>query len=163
MKHLKDFKIWEADGTLQPGEFSSYKDLTIPHYIQLELLDRSLDLKDEGFKVQFQWWPPYIKSSGHRMYEANKYPYISITKPLQTGYDKIWYMTIKDFCEEIGSYLNSEGYNITIKYRKEETGDYLNVKDTEENWGPFSNYPMCHSINYKIEMIDRNIWGDVTE
>ena len=72
-------------------------------------------------------------------------------------------MTIKDFCEEIGSYLNSEGYNITIKYRKEETGDYLNVKDTEENWGPFSNYPMCHSIIYKIEMIDRNIWGDVTE
>jgi len=131
----------------------------VPLYIQQELIDRSLDLKDEGYKVTFQF---YLGTGG-------KYPYINITKPGEgpqidwRSLDKIWYMSINDFCQEVGSYLDSEGYNITIKYLDEKTNKYLDVKDTITDWGPFSNYPMCHSIHYKIEMINRDIWGDTTE
>ncbi len=162
MRHVKDFKIWEADGALQPGKFSSYKDLTIPQDIQLYLIDMSLDLKDEGYKVSFQWWPPYDKYSG-RLYASNKYPYMNICREGVGELEKIWYMEIKDFCEGIGSYLDSQGYNIIIKYRKENSADYYDVKDTVVDWGPFSNYPMCSSIHYRIEMINRDIFGDVFE
>lgn len=148
MKYLKVFKLWESNN----------QNCAIPTYIQQELLDRSLDLKDEGYKVTFQFLP-----------QSDNHPYINITKPGEgpqidwRSLDKIWYMSINDFCQEVGSYLDSEGYNITIKYLDEKTGKYLNVKDTITDWGPFSNYPMCHSIHYKIKMIDRDIWGDTTE
>lgn len=150
MKYLKVFKMWEN---------TQNKITPVPLYIQQELIDRSLDLKDEGYKVTFQF---YLGTGG-------KYPYINITKPGEgpqidwRSLDKIWYMSINDFCQEVGSYLDSEGYNITIKYLDEKTNKYLDVKDTITDWGPFSNYPMCHSIHYKIEMIDRDIWGDTTE
>jgi len=148
MKYLKVFKLWESNN----------QNITIPTYIQQELLDRSLDLKDEGYKVTFQFLP-----------QSDNHPYINVTKPGEgpqidwRSLDKIWYMSINDFCQEVGSYLDSEGYNITIKYLDEKTNKYLDVKDTITDWGPFSNYPMCHSIHYKIEMIDRDIWGDTTE
>jgi len=158
MDYIKSFKLWEADGALEPGKFSTSRDLTIPNNIQMDIIDMSLELKDEGYKVSYQWWPPYDKSAG-RLYASNKYPYINITK----GLEKIWYMEIKDFCEGIGSYLDTEGYNVVIKYRKENSADYYDVRDTLVDWGPFSNYPMCSSIHYRIEMINRDIFGDVFE
>lgn len=158
MKNIKSFKLWESDGVLGPGKFSSKVDLVIPRDIQENIIDIGLEMRDEGYKVSYQWWPPYDKYSGI-LYASNKYPYINITRNME----KIWYMEIKDFCERIGGYLDTEGYNVVIKYRKENSADYYDVRGTVVDWGPFSNYPMCSSIHYRIEMIDRNIYGDVYE
>lgn len=158
MDYIKSFKLWESDGVLGPGKFSSVADLAIPRDIQENIIDIGLEMGDDGYKVSYQWWPPYDKYSGS-LYASNKYPYINITRNME----KIWYMEIKDFCERIGGYLDTEGYNVVIKYRKENSADYYDVRGTVVDWGPFSNYPMCSSIHYRIEMIDRNIFGDVYE
>lgn len=152
MKNIKSFKLWES------VKFPSISDLTISRDIQENIIDIGLDMLDEGYKVSYQWWPPYDKYSGS-LYASNKYPYINITRNME----KIWYGEIKDFCERIGAYLDTEGYNVVIKYRKENSADYYDVRSTVVDWGPFSNYPMCSSIHYRIEMIDRNIFGDVYE
>ena len=53
MKYLKTYKVFEADGPLQPGKWSWTKDLTIPNNIQLEIYDMSWELRDEGYNVGY--------------------------------------------------------------------------------------------------------------
>jgi len=172
MRYLKNYKLFEADTPLQPGKFSWTKDLTIPHDIQMDIHDMSYELRDEGYTISYQWWPPYEKDS--RMYRNNKYPSINIAKKSQADeYDllrtdignleKIYYVHIKDFCDRIKSYLDEMGYNVIIKWRKENSNEYYNLEDSIANWGPFKDYPMANSIHFRIEMISRDVYGDVNE
>jgi hypothetical protein len=170
MKHIKTYKIFEADGPLEPGKWSLAKDLTIPKDIQMDIHDMSYELRDEGYTISYQWWPPYEKDS--RMYRNNKYPSINIAKKSQIkqleaefGFklEKIYYGHIKDFCERIKSYLDEKGYNVIIKWRKENSNEYYNLEDSIANWGPFKDYPMANSIHFRIEMISRDVYGDVNE
>lgn len=157
MRYTKNFKIWKADESLDPK-----LDLTIPKDIQMYIIDMALELKDEGYTVSYEWWsPPYYKSD-HRfkIVKYPHYPHINIVKRGTDGFESIYYMNIKDFCESIGSYLDTEGYNIVIKYRKPNSADYYNIEEAIVDWGPFSNYPMCMSIHYRIEIINRDIYGD---
>jgi hypothetical protein len=148
MNYIKCFSIWESETYQEPGRFSPYKDLTIPKSIQLNIIDISLELKDDGYTVSYQWWPPYEKY--HTLYEKNKYPYVSITKNIG-NLDKIKYTEIKELCEHLTSYLDSEDYNTVIKYRKVNSADYHVIPSDH----------ICSSIHYKIEIIDRNIYGDI--
>jgi hypothetical protein len=99
-------------------------------------------------------------------------PYISITKQIHNQYqsyelpnttEKIYYGHIKDFCDRIKSYLDEKGYNVIIKWRKENSNEYYNLEDSIANWGPFKDYPMANSIHFRIEMINRDVYGDVNE
>jgi hypothetical protein len=174
MKYLKPYKLFEADAPSQPGKFSWTKDLTIPHDIphdiQLDIHDMSYELRDEGYTISYQWWPPYERNN--RLYKDNKYPYISITKipkikqlEAEFGFieglklEKIYYGHIKDFCDRIKSYLDEKGYNAVIKWRKENSNEYYNLEDSLI--GALSS--IVNSIHYKIEMISRDVYGDVNE
>lgn len=164
MKYLLTYKLFEADVPLQPGKWSWTKDLTIPKDIQLELYDLSHELRDEGYIVSYQWWPPY--EIGNRLYNDNKYPHISITKRDETGesdWERIYYPRIKEFCDRVSDYLDEMGYNTVVKFRKVNTNQYYDISDHLSNWGPFNNYPMIMSIHYRIEMISRKVHGDVFE
>ena len=175
MRYLKSYKIFEADGPLEPGNKSwristFMKDTSIPHDMQLDIHDMSYELRDEGYTISYQWWPPYEKDS--RMYRNNKYPSINIAKKSQIkqleaefGFklEKIYYGHIKDFCDRIKSYLDEMGYNVIIKWRKENSNEYYDLKDSLANWGPFKDYPMANSTHYRIEMISRDVYGDVNE
>jgi hypothetical protein len=164
MRFIKTYKVFEADGPSQPSEFSWTKDLTIPQDMQLEINDMSYELRDEGYIVSYQWWPPYQQHD--KAYKVNKYPYINITKRAEDGetdWERIYYGHIKDFCDRIISYLDEKGYNGVVKFRKPNTNQYYEISDSNFNWGPFKDYPMAMSIHYKIEMISRKVYGDVWE
>jgi hypothetical protein len=175
MRYLKNYKLFEADGPLEPGNKSwristFMKDTSIPKDIQMDIHDMSYELRDEGYTISYQWWPPYEKDS--RMYRNNKYPSINIAKKSQIkqleaefGFklEKIYYGHIKDFCDRIKSYLDEKGYNVIIKWRKENSNEYYDLKDSLANWGPFKDYPMATSTHYRIEMISRDVYGDVNE
>jgi hypothetical protein len=161
MRYLKPYKIFEATGPLQPGDWSWTKDLTIPNDMQLEIYDMSFELRDEGYTISYQWWPPYEKDN--KLYKNRKYPFINITKPNDGRLEKIYYGHIKDFCDRIISYLDEMGYNGVVKFRKDNTNDYYEISDSNVNWGPFKDYPMAYSIHFKIEMISRRVYGDVYE
>lgn len=169
MKYLKKYALFEAD---KPATYPNsgnqkrdnwFRERTIPSDMQSDIVDMSWELKDEGYDISYQWWSPYEQH--HMLYEDNKYPSISIRKSnKQTeGLEKIYYGHIKDFCDRVIFYLDSRGYNGVVKFRKEGYSDYYNIDDSDNNWGPFGDYPMCMSIHYKIEMIDRQIWGDIYE
>jgi hypothetical protein len=175
MRYLKPYKIFEADAPIEPGNKSwristFMKDTSIPHDMQLDIHDMSYELRDEGYTISYQWWPPYEKDS--RMYRNDKYPSINIAKKSQIkqleaefGFklEKIYYGHIKDFCDRIKSYLDEKGYNVIIKWRKENSNEYYNLEDSIANWGPFKDYPMANSTHYRIEMISRDVYGDVNE
>jgi hypothetical protein len=170
MKHIKPYKLFEADTPSQPGKFSWTKDLTIPHDIQMDIHDMSYELRDEGYTVSYQWWPPYEQSN--KSYKDNKYPSINIAKKSQIkqleaefGFklEKIYYGHIKDFCDRIKSYLDEKGYNVIIKWRKENTNDYYDINKSYPNQEPFSDHHMATSIHFRIEMISRDVYGDVNE
>lgn len=161
MKYLKSYKVFEADGPLEPGKWSWEKELTIPREMQLEIHDMSWELRDEGYSVSYQWWPPY--QPHNKLYNTNKYPSINITKWGDDGQEKVYYGHIKDFCERIVSYLDEMGYNAVVKFRKQNTNEYYEISDSNVNWGPFKDYPMAYSIHFKIEMISRKVYGDVYE
>jgi len=164
MRYLKSYKIFEADAPLDPTKWSWTKDLTIPRDMQMDIYDMAFELKDEGYNVSYQWWPPYQTSNS--LYKDNKYPSINITKSNQNeegGLEKIYYPWIEDFCQRITSYLDEKGYNAVVKCRKDNSRDYINVKDSVMDWGPFGDKPMANSIHFKIEMISRRVYGDVYE
>lgn len=165
MRYLKSYKLFEADGPLEPGKWSWSKDLTIPKDIQMDIHDMSYELKDDGYQVSYQLWPPY--EPGNRLYKDNKYPSISITKMSNPNdvrtMEKIYYGWIEDFCERITSYLDEKGYNVNIKWKKDNSRDYANLKDSVMGWGPFGDKPMANSIQFKIEMISRRVYGNVNE
>ena len=115
--------IFEADGPLDPAKWS-WNDLTIPRDMQMDIHDMSYELRDEGYTVSYQLWPPYEK--GNKLYKDNKYPHINITK---RG-EKIYYGWIEDFCQRIVSYLDEKGYNAVIKYGKLNSNEYFDIKDS---------------------------------
>lgn len=161
MRYLKSYKIFEADGPLEPGKWSWAKDLTIPKDIQMDIHDMSYELRDEGYTVSYQWWPLYERSN--RSYKDNKYPKypsINITKRDtndEFAWEKISYAWIKDFSERVSSYLDEKDYNVVVKFRKVNSNEYYDLEDSLANWGPFKDYPMATSIHFRIEMIDRKI------
>ena len=71
MKYLKAYKLFEASGPVDPSKFSWTKDLTIPRDMQLEIYDMSYELRDEGYTISYQWWPPY--EQGNKLYKNSKY------------------------------------------------------------------------------------------
>lgn len=161
MRHLKKFnEDIEASGPLDASKWSWTKDLTIPHDMQLDIYDMSFELKDEGYDVSFQWWPPY--ESTNRLYKDNKYPHINILKREGGDLEKIYYGHIKEFCERIISYLDDKDYNAVVKYRKLNSNEYLTLDKSITNFGPFKD-PMATSIHFKIEMISRKVYGNVFE
>jgi hypothetical protein len=165
MKHLKTYKVFEADAPSQPSMQKTEKFmLTIPRDIQMDLHDMSFELRDEGYIISYQWWPPYEESN--KSYKDNKYPSINITKRDtfdEFGFEKISYAWIKDFCERVSSYLDEVDYNVVVKYRKVNTNDYYDINKSVPNQEPFSDHHMATSIHFRIEMISRNIYGDVNE
>jgi hypothetical protein len=138
MKNIKKYKLFDS---FKQSDWSWTKDLTIPNDMQLEIHDMSYELRDEGYNVGYQWWPPYEQYN--KLYKNNKYPSIRITKFGSDGQEKIDYEHIKDFCDRIISYLDSMGYNGVVKFRKDDTNDYY--------------------VNYRIEMISRRVYGNVYE
>jgi hypothetical protein len=172
MKHIKaygkftdvHYQLFEADTPSQPGKFSWAKDLTIPHDIQMDIHDMSYELRDEGYTVSYQWWPPYEQSN--KSYKDNKYPSINITKRdpnNEFAWEKISYAWIKDFCERVSSYLDDKDYNTVVKFRKVNTNDYYDINKSYPNQEPFSDHHMATSIHFRIEMISRDVYGDVNE
>ena len=163
MKYIKAYKLFEANGPLDPGNWSWTKDLTIPRDMQMDIYDMSFELRDDGYSVTYQWWPPYEK--GNKLYKDNKYPHINITKraDAEGGLEKIYYGWIEDFCQRIVSYLDEKEYNAVIKYRKLNSNEYFDIKDSVMGWGPFGDKPMVNSIHFRIEMISRRVYGDVYE
>ena len=184
MKHIKTYgkftdvryKLFEADAPIEPGNKSwristFMKDTSIPHDMQMDIHDMSYELRDEGYTISYQWWPPYDKDS--KYYQRNKYPSISITKRVDEENDGVFslaileeisYVDIKDFCERVSSYLDEVDYNVNIKYtdlseqtnKKYFTSEYYDLKDSEDKDGVTSQY-------FKIDMISKDVYGDVNE
>jgi hypothetical protein len=137
MRYLKTFKVFEANAPIESGnkswKISTFmKDTSIPHDMQLDIHDMSYELRDEGYSISYQWWPPYDKDS--KYYQRNKYPSISITKRFDEENDGVFntgsleeisYIDIKDFCERVISYLDEVDYNVNIKYRKDNLEETL--------------------------------------
>lgn len=66
MKYLKKY-----------NEATNWHKETIPNNVQLELIDISLEIKDIGFNIGYQWCPPYERHS--QLYKYGKYlPYIKL-------------------------------------------------------------------------------------
>lgn len=178
MRYLKTFKVFEANAPIEPGNKSwrisaFMKDASLPHDMQLDIHDMSYELRDEGYSISYQWWPPYDKDS--KYYQRNKYPSISITKRIEADdesssdiLEEISYVDIKDFCERVSSYLDEVGYNVSIKWRKENLanlgGDFIgsvskneyDLKNSKDKDGVFSKY-------FKIDMISKDVYRDVNE
>jgi len=177
MRYLKTFKVFEANAPIEPGNKSwristFMKDASLPHDMQLDIHDMSYELRDEGYTISYQWWPPYDKDS--KSYRRNKYPSISITKRIEadeydesssTILEEISYIDIKDFCERVSSYLDEMDYNVNIKYRKENLANLeYNLTDSEDF---LSTVPKAKdgvtSQHFKIDMISKDLYGDVNE
>lgn len=159
MKHLVRYRIFESSGPLQPGRWSWTKDLTIPRDMQEDIHDMSWELVDSGYYISYQWWPPYEK--GSKLYEGNKYPYISITKrghrfPVLAliRYDS----DIKEFIERLKFYLSDRNYNCVVKF-KGMSGNIYNRMDFMIDRG----FTDIETQEFKIEMISKSVYGDVYE
>ena len=178
MRYIKTFKIFEADAPIEPGnkswKISTFmKDTSIPHDMQMDIHDMSYELRDEGYSISYQWWPPYDKDS--KSYQRNKYPSISITKRFDeenyggfnTGsLEEISYVDIKDFCERVISYLDEVDYNVNIKFRKENlanSGSSGSSGTSEYNLNDSEDKDVVTSKYFKIDMISRDVYGDVNE
>ena len=154
MRYLKRYeKVIERRRYIDPVDMTG---MNIPN-------DIAYELKDDGYTVSYQWFP---LDSQLPMAKHNKYPHINIVKRIHTeqgGLEKISYAWIKDFCERVSSYLDERGYNSVVKFRKLNTNDYYDINKSYPFQTPFNDHQMATSIHFKIEMIDRNIYGDVYE
>lgn len=135
MKHIKPYKIFESDFKKKWNDIESSK---VSQDIQLDIIDICQELKDNGFNIGYQWWSPYEKGAAD--YDLNKYPYISISRYPMMHID---YSEVKETVEHIEGYLDECGYNISIISPK-----------TPKN---------KRMSGFKIEMINREIFGDVNE
>lgn len=155
MKYIKTYSLFEAKTPLQPSELSWAKYLTIPDYIQDDIYEMTWELRDMGYNIGFQWWPPY--ETHNKLYKNNKYPNINITKTIpgdEGGLERIKYTDdIKDLFERIKHYLNDNGYNSLIKFRKINSNDYYEIEEITDKG----------TIHFRIEMISRELYGDVYE
>ena len=144
MKRIKSFKLFESSTDI------------IPDDIQQDIMDMALELKDEGYDVTYNW----EKSSRVRLGSTSNiivHPCISITKGTNANgqlEEKIYYGHIKDFCERIKSFLESEGYDAVIKFHSEDSHKYVDIEDAKVNWGPFDD-AMMMSLHYRIEIIKK--------
>ena len=134
MKHIKSFKIFESGTDI------------IPDDIQQDIMDMALELKDEGYDVTYNW------EKSFRISNLIVHPNISISKGTDERLEKIYYGHIKDFCERIKSFLESEGYDVVVKFHSKDSHKYIDIEDAKSNWGPF-NDAMMMSLHYKIEII----------
>jgi hypothetical protein len=137
MKHIKSFKIFESGTDI------------IPDDIQQDIMDMALELKDEGYNVTYNWGKSF------RIESLIVPPCIDITKAANANgqlEEKIYYGHIKDFCERIKSFLESEGYDVVVKFHSKDSHKYIDIEDAKSNWGPF-NDAMMMSLHYKIEII----------
>ena len=167
MKYLKPYNIFESgfESGNKSWRISTFmKDTSIPHDMQMDIHDMSYELRDEGYSISYQWWPPYDKDS--KSYQRNKYPSISITKRVDEENDGVFstatledisYVDIKDFCERISSYLDEVDYNVNIKFRKE------NLANLEYNLNDSEDKDVVTSKYFKIDMISKDVYGDVNE
>jgi hypothetical protein len=111
----------------------------IPKDIQKDIIDLSWELKDEGFKIIYQWFkPPIIDSS-------NSYPYISIVK----FNSKVKYKEISYFCERISNYLKSKGYKTNIQYMVSDRRNLTHFVNLDSDY--------VESEYYKIQIIEDSI------
>jgi hypothetical protein len=139
MKHIKSFKIFESGTDI------------IPDDIQQDIMDMALELKDEGYDVTYSWGKSF------RISNLIVHPNISITKGTNANgqlEEKIYYGHIKDFCERIKSFLESEGYDAVIKFHSEDSHKYVDIEDARIIWGPFDE-AMPISLHYRIEIIKK--------
>ena len=134
MKHIKSFKIFESGTDI------------IPDDIQQDIMDMALELKDEGYNVTYNWGKSF------RISNLIVHPNIGISKGTDGRLEKIYYGHIKDFCERIKSFLESEGYDVVVKFHSKDSHKYIDIEDAKSNWGPF-NDAMMMSLHYKIEII----------
>jgi hypothetical protein len=136
MKHIKSFKIFESGTDI------------IPDDIQQDIMDMALELKDEGYDVTYSWGKSF------RISNLIVHPNISISKGTDERLEKIYYGHIKDFCERIKSFLESEGYDAVVKFHSKDSHKYIDIEDAKSNWGPFDG-AMMMSLHYRIEIIKK--------
>jgi len=117
---------------------------TIPKDIQQDIIDLSWELKDEGFKIGYQWWKPI---SAHDSFRLDSYPYISVAK---FGYI-VKYKEISDFCERISNYLKSRGYKTNIQCMVSDRRNLTHFVNLE------SDDTDVESEYYKIQIIEDSI------
>ena len=118
---------------------------TIPKDIQQDIIDFSWELKDEDFKIGYQWWKPI---SAHDEFRSDTYPYISIVKINS----KVKYKEVSDFCERISNYLKSKGYKTNIQYMVSDRRNlthFVNFFDWDSDH--------VESKYYKIQIIEDNV------
>jgi hypothetical protein len=118
---------------------------TIPKDIQEDIIDLSWELKDEDFKIGYQWWKPI---SAHDEFRSDTYPYISIVKINS----KVKYKEVSDFCERISNYLKSKGYKTNIQYMVSDRRNlthFVNFFDWDSDH--------VESKYYKIQIIEDSI------
>ncbi len=128
MNHLIEFKVFEA---------TNWQAETIPSNLQNDIFDIFLELKDLGFDVSYQWWPPYERYSPN--YPNDKYPHITIQKWDKGSVKFEIDSEILDSIDRLKIYLDNNGFNI-------------NVKSITKP-----------AYRIKIEMINRKIYGDIFE
>ena len=138
MKHLKTQTDWKKE--------------TLSQEIQHDLFQMAFELKDEGFDVSFQAWPPYERSNPN--WEKSKYPYIGISKWSSGGCVGIEYSEISEFVERVKDYLDGKGFNTRVRYATMLSGIPTNVVLTSTN---------VKSVLYRVEIINREIYGDVID
>lgn len=139
MKHIKSFKIFESSTDI------------IPDDIRQDIMDMALELKDEGYDVTYSW------EKSFRISNLIVHPNIGISKGTNANgqlEEKIYYGHIKDFCERIKSFLESEGYDAVVKFHSEDSHKYVDIEDAKVNWGPFDD-AMMMSLHYRIEIIKK--------
>lgn len=109
MKYLNNYKLFE-----------NVQSRTIPKYIQLDIIDMALELRDNDMNVSFQWWPPYEegKIPDYFPTDSNN-AYISIQKWVngKGGLD-IPSFELKDFIDRVSNYLSDKGYKVNPTYSK---------------------------------------------
>lgn len=118
--------------------FENYtKELDVPEHIKQEVIYISYDIVDDGYIVSWS-------SDGY-------YPTINITKSRYAN--KAYYSDIKDFCDRVVDYLDSQGYQGLIKFKGDGSDSrYYPIEHSLINWGPFKDTYMCVSRYYKIEV-----------
>jgi hypothetical protein len=139
MKRIKSFNLFESGTDI------------IPDDIRQDIMDMALELKDEGYDVTYSW------EKSFRISNLIVHPNIGISKGTNaTGHleEKIYYGHIKDFCERIKSFLESEGYDAFVKFHSEDSHKYVDIEDAKVNWGPFDD-AMMMSLHYRIEIIKK--------
>lgn len=154
MRYLVQYRVFEASGPLQPGKWSWTKDLTIPKDMQEDIHDMAWELVDSILRVSYQWWPPYER--GSKLYEKNKYPYISITKKDMSllRYDT----NIEEFTERLKFYLSDRNYNCVVKFRGLSGNLYHKLNFMKDR-----GFTDIETQEFRIEMISKKVYGDVYE